>query len=80
MINTILALCKPLNITHYELFSLRDADTGSTEPTGTLGITTDNYRPKLAFTLYRNLCRGAADRTPLEATDRNRVEAQPTHQ
>lgn len=57
MINSILALCKPLNITHYELFSLWDADSGSTEPSGTLGIVSDTYRPKPAFTLYRDLVR-----------------------
>lgn len=66
MINTVLALREPLNITHYELFSLRDADSASTQPTGTLGLVTDTYHPKPALTLYRDLVRngGPASETP----------------
>ncbi|WP_106403460.1 glycoside hydrolase 5 family protein [Actinocorallia populi] len=58
MLDTILALQESRNITHYELFSLRDADSGSTEPTGTLGLVTDTYRPKPAFALYRDAVHG----------------------
>ncbi|WP_409492107.1 hypothetical protein [Amycolatopsis sp. cmx-11-12] len=58
MLGAIFACRESLNITHYELFSLRDADSASTQPTGTLGITTDTYRPKAALALYRDLVRG----------------------
>ncbi|MEV6909151.1 GNAT family N-acetyltransferase [Amycolatopsis sp. NPDC051071] len=58
MLGTILACRESLNITHYELFSLRDADSASDQPTGTLGITTDTYRPKAALAFYRDLVRG----------------------
>ncbi|WP_460915705.1 hypothetical protein [Plantactinospora veratri] len=57
MLGVILAEQESLNITQYELFSLRDADSGSTEPTGTLGIVTDTYRPKPAFAVYRDIVR-----------------------
>ncbi|MFC7546940.1 hypothetical protein [Plantactinospora sp. GCM10030261] len=55
MLDAILAQQQPLNITQYELFSLRDADSAATEPTGTLGIVTDTYRPKPAFATYRDI-------------------------
>ncbi len=61
MLGAILAARETLNITQYELFSLRDADTGSAQPVGTLGITTDTYRPKAAFARYRDLVRAAGD-------------------
>jgi len=57
MISTILACADSLNVTHYELFSLRDADSGSTQPTGSLGLVTDTYRPKTALALYRDILR-----------------------
>jgi hypothetical protein len=60
MLDTILDLREPLNITQYELFSLRDADSTSAEPTGTLGLVTDAYRPKPAFALYRDAVRTAS--------------------
>lgn len=59
MLGTILACREALNITQYELFSLRDADSGSTQPTGTLGIVTESYRPKPALTVYRDVIHGA---------------------
>ncbi|RKT55460.1 hypothetical protein [Saccharothrix australiensis] len=55
MIDAVLDRREALNVTHYELFSLRDADSGSPEPTGTLGLVTDTYRPKPAFAAYRDL-------------------------
>ena len=60
MLDTILALEETRNITHYELFSLRDADSTAAEPTGTLGLVTDAYRPKPAFALYRDTVHGSA--------------------
>ena len=59
MLGVILTEQESLNITHYELFSLRDADSSSTEPTGTLGIVTDTYRPKPALAVYRDIVRSA---------------------
>ncbi|MEK8107200.1 PadR family transcriptional regulator [Micromonospora sp. M12] len=55
MLGVILSEQSGLHITHYELFSLRDADSSSTEPTGTLGIVTDTYRPKPAYAVYRDI-------------------------
>jgi len=55
MIHTILEHQTSANITQYELFGLRDADSSSTEPLGSLGIVTDTYRHKEAFDLYRDL-------------------------
>ncbi|MFD5632161.1 hypothetical protein [Streptomyces sp. NPDC127072] len=55
MLGAVLRAEKTLNIAQYELFSLRDADSSSGEPTGTLGIVTDTYRAKPAFDLYRTI-------------------------
>ncbi|SNY38635.1 hypothetical protein [Paractinoplanes atraurantiacus] len=59
MIRTIVELETSANIALYELFSLRDADSGSPKPLGSLGLVTDGYRPKSAFTVYRDLIREA---------------------
>ncbi len=58
MITTILAHSASLNVTHYEMFSLRDADSSSPEPLGSLGLVTDSYEPKAAFHLYRKTIQG----------------------
>jgi hypothetical protein len=58
MLEAILACAESLNVRQYELFSLRDADSGAAEPTGSLGIVTDTYRPKPAFAVYRDAVRG----------------------
>ncbi|MEU4236472.1 hypothetical protein [Actinoplanes sp. NPDC026619] len=47
-----------LNIAVYELFGLRDADTGGGEAVGALGLVTDEYVRKPAFDLYRRATRG----------------------
>ncbi|MBW6435946.1 hypothetical protein KZ829_19580 [Actinoplanes hulinensis] len=44
-----------LATTPAELFGLRDADSGSTEPLGSLGLVTDTYRRKAAFDTYRDV-------------------------
>ncbi|MER7445208.1 hypothetical protein [Micromonospora avicenniae] len=62
MLDAVLADAESLNIAQYELFSLRDADSGSTQPTGTLGIVTDTYRPKPALAVYRDVVRAAGER------------------
>ncbi|MFQ6397344.1 hypothetical protein ACLMAJ_28285 [Nocardia sp. KC 131] len=58
MLETIIDVAHVHGITHYELFALRDTDSAAPEPTGRLGITTDDYRPKPAFTLYQTLIDG----------------------
>jgi hypothetical protein len=44
-----------LNITHYELFCLRDADTANPDLNHQFGILRDDYSPKPAFETYRKL-------------------------
>ncbi|MFD8499228.1 hypothetical protein [Amycolatopsis sp. NPDC059657] len=67
MLGAILDSRESLNITHYELFSLRDADSTSPEPLGSLGLVTDTYRRKPAFDVYRNFV--AACRFPATPFD-----------
>jgi hypothetical protein len=55
MVRTVYRLRGKLNITHYELFSLRDADTGNPDPNRQFGILRDDYSPKPAFAVYRRL-------------------------
>lgn len=62
MLGAILACAESLNIAQYELFSLRDADSDSGQPTGTLGIVTDTYWPKPALAVYRDVVRAAGER------------------
>lgn len=44
-----------LNITQFELFCLRDADTGNPQVSQQFGIMRDDYRPKPAFDTFRDL-------------------------
>ncbi|MET0425120.1 MAG: hypothetical protein ABW046_14640 [Actinoplanes sp.] len=53
MLAAVRACADELNVTAYELFSLRDADTAEGSPLGTLGLTDDSYAPKPAFAAYR---------------------------
>jgi hypothetical protein len=46
----------------YEQFGLRDADSGASEPVGRLGLVTDDYRPKPAFQVYRDVIASNAAR------------------
>jgi hypothetical protein len=55
MIHTILEHRVSANVTQYELFSLRDADSSSPEPLGSLGLVTDTYERKAAFDMYREM-------------------------
>ncbi|MEV0675562.1 hypothetical protein AB0I60_03470 [Actinosynnema sp. NPDC050436] len=59
MIGAVLGLRGELNIAQYELFGLRDADSTTSEPVGSLGLVTDTYEPKPAFDLYRDLVQAA---------------------
>jgi hypothetical protein len=55
MVRTVHELHAKLNITHYQLFSLRDADTANPDPNHQFGILRDDYSPKPAFDVYRQL-------------------------
>ena len=55
MVQTAYELRSQLNITHYELFSLRDADTANPDPNHQFGILRDDYSPKPAFETYKRL-------------------------
>lgn len=55
MVRAVYNLRGQLNITHYELFSLRDADTANPDLNHQFGILKDDYSPKPAFQVYRNL-------------------------
>jgi hypothetical protein len=46
--------CK-LNISHYTLFGLRDADSSKEDLFHQFGITRDDYSPKPAYTVFKQL-------------------------
>jgi hypothetical protein len=55
VIRTVYALREELNITHYELFGLRDADSAQDDLFHQFGIMRDDYMPKPAFSTYQRL-------------------------
>lgn len=55
VIRSIHELREALNITHYELFALRDAKEGDTDELCQFGLLRTDYTPKLAFETYRRL-------------------------
>jgi hypothetical protein len=55
VVRRVLALREELNITAYELFHLRDADSSELSPFHQLGVMRDDYTPKAAFDVYRRL-------------------------
>ena len=55
IVRKIYELRNSLNITQFELFSLRDADTANPEVCSQFGIMRDDYTPKPAFETYRQL-------------------------
>ncbi len=57
VIRTVHRLRNELNITHYELFGLRDADSANANSFYQFGILRDDYTPKPAFDVYRALIR-----------------------
>ena len=57
VIRTVHHLRNDLNITHYELFGLRDADSANENSFFQFGIMRDDYTPKPAFDVYRALIR-----------------------
>ena len=55
MIQTILHHRDHFNVTVYELFGLRDAESSNPDPFHQLGIMTDTYVPKDAYRTFRRL-------------------------
>jgi hypothetical protein len=55
VIRTVYRLRAELNITHYELFGLRDADSSNENSFFQFGIVHDDYSPKPAFAVYQRL-------------------------
>lgn len=55
IVRKIYQLRHSLNITQFELFALRDADTANPEACRQFGIMRDDYTPKPAFETYRQL-------------------------
>ena len=55
VIRTVHSLRQELNLTHYELFALRDADSSRAGILHNFGILRDDYTPKPAFETYRRL-------------------------
>ena len=62
VVRTICELADELNITHYEHFALRDADSADPDLFRQFGILRDNYEPKPAFETYRALVEVFASR------------------
>lgn len=54
-IRTVHGQATKLNLTHYELFSLRDADSSNPNLFHQFGLLRDDYSPKPAFDTYRRL-------------------------
>ncbi|MFC4536632.1 hypothetical protein [Sphaerisporangium dianthi] len=55
MIRAVAGAAARHNVTHYELFGLRDADSARPEPAARFGLTTSDHRPKPAYDTYRKL-------------------------
>jgi len=55
IIRAVYSLKDEFNITHYELFSLRDADSSVDDIFYQFGIMKDDYLPKEAFHVYKSL-------------------------
>lgn len=58
VVETVRELEQPLNIGAYELFSLRDADSGNPDSFHQFGIMTDTYLPKPAYDVLQRLIEG----------------------
>lgn len=57
IIRTVYKLHQELNISHYELFGLRDADSSKDDLFHQYGIMRDDYSPKPAYHTFRKLIR-----------------------
>jgi hypothetical protein len=56
-VQTIASLSRASHLTEYDWFELRDASDSSSRPQSQLGLLTHDYRPKPAFSAYRELIR-----------------------
>ena len=57
VIRSIASLAAVLNISHYELFGLRDADSTVDQICYQFGIMRDDYAPKPAYDVFKRLIR-----------------------
>jgi hypothetical protein len=55
VVQTVRRLADELNITHYVLFGLRDADSSKPDLFHQFGIMRDDYTPKPAYTAFKRL-------------------------
>lgn len=55
IVRTVYDLSQELNITHYELFGLRDADSSKDDLFHQFGIMRDDYSPKPAYYIFKQL-------------------------
>jgi hypothetical protein len=55
VIRTVAEVGEQLNVSHYMLFGLRDADSGKSDPFHRFGIVRDTYAPKPAFARFGEL-------------------------
>jgi hypothetical protein len=62
IVHTVAGLRRELFVTHWELFTLRDADSSSDDPFGHFGILRDDYSRKPAYGALRSLIRGTDGR------------------
>jgi hypothetical protein len=62
VIRAIHDLASRFNVTHYELFALRDAATGASDTLTEWGLLRADYSPKPAFETYRRLVAEYGDR------------------
>jgi hypothetical protein len=61
VIRTVYQLREELNISHYELFGLRDADSTKEDLFHQFGIMRDDYTPKPAYNTYQQLIQELGD-------------------
>ena len=55
IVDTVASVRGELNVTHWALFTLRDADSSSPDPFGHFGVLRDDYSPKAAYHALRAL-------------------------
>jgi hypothetical protein len=60
IVETVAGLADDLNITHWELFTLRDADSRGDDVFGRFGILRDDYTRKPAYDVLRRAIAGTA--------------------
>ena len=63
IVNTVAGLSGELGVTHWELFTLRDADSGSQDLFGHFGVLRDDYTRKPGYDALRELINAHGPRT-----------------